>query len=409
MDAVREGARGSVRNRWVRTTLVVSELALALMLLAGAGLLVRSFTNLLSVPPGFEPDRLLTFTTSVPPAIYKTPAERAALLERAAQAFETLPGVRSVTMSTTLPVSGRGNGAWFNMIDRPWPENQTPPGVANRVVRANYFQALGIPLRRGRYFTADDRLDGTRAVIISESVARRFWPNEDPLGHRIYLGAPQNRIVDDAEVVGIVADVKQTGLDEVSPEAIYVPHGLSPSITNIQFAIRTSTDPASLGTAVRSTLRRIDPGVPIVRMRTMDAVLAQATAPARSSMLLVGLFAAVALVLAVIGVFGVLSYTVNQQTAELGIRMALGATARNVEMLVLGQGILPVLGGIAIGVAGALALTRFMESLLFGVTPTDPATFAAASALLASIAALASYIPARRATRVDPVRVLRQS
>ncbi len=409
MEAVREGTRGSARNRWVRTTLVVSELALALMLLAGAGLLVRSFNNLLAVSPGFEPDRLLTFTTSVPPLIYKTPAERAALLEHAAQAFETLPGVRSVTMSTTLPVSGRGNGAWFNMIDRPWPENQTPPAVSNRVVRANYFQALGIPLRRGRYFTADDRLDATRAVIISESVARRFWPEEDPLGHRIYLGAPENRIVDDAEVVGVVADVKQTGLDEVSPETIYVPHGLSPSIANIQFAIRTSTDPASLGTAVRSTLRRLDPGVPIVRMRTMDAVLAQATAPARSSMLLLGLFAVVALVLAIIGVFGVLSYTVNQQTTELGIRMALGATARNVELLVLGQGVVPVLAGLVLGVAGALALTRFMESLLFGVTPTDPGTFAAAAALLASIAALATYIPARRATRVDPVRVLRES
>jgi putative ABC transport system permease protein len=409
MDAVREGTRGSVRGRWVRTTLVASELALALMLLAGAGLLVRSFTNLLAVPPGFQPDRLLTFTTSIPTATYDTPAERASFLERAAQAFEALPGVRTVTMSTTLPVSGRGNGAWFNMIDRPWPENQTPPGVANRVVRANYFQALGIPLRRGRYFTSGDRLDGTRAVIISESVARRFWPDDDPLGHRIYLGAPDNRIVDEAEVVGIVADVKQTGLDEVSPEAVYVPHALMPSISNIQFAIRTSTDAAGLGPAVRGVMRELDPGVPIVRLRTMNAVLAQAMAPARSSMLLVTLFAVVALVLAVVGVFGVLSYTVNQQTAELGIRMALGASARSVKLLVLGQGLAPVLGGVAVGLAGAFALTRFMESLLFGVTATDPVTFAGASVLLAAIAGLASYIPARRATRVDPVRVLRES
>ncbi len=409
MEVMREGARGSVRSRWVRTTLVMSELALALMLLAGAGLLVRSFNNLLSVPPGFQPERLLTFTTSVPSATYKTPAERAAFLERAAQELEALPGVRTVTMSTTLPVSGRGNGAWFNMIDRPWPANQTPPGVANRVVRANYFEALGIPLLRGRHFSADDRLDGTRAVIISESVARRFYPDDNPLGHRIYLGAADNRVVDEAEIVGVVADVKQTGLDEVNPEAIYVPHGMMPSIGNIQFAIRTATDPAGLGSAVRGTLRRLDPGVPIVRMRTMDAVLAQAMAPARSSMLLVTLFAVVALVLAVVGVFGVLSYTVNQQTAELGIRMALGATARHVTLLVLGQGLAPVLAGIALGIAGALALTRFMESLLFGVEATDPATFAAVSALLAAIAAAASYIPARRATRVDPVRVLRES
>jgi predicted permease len=379
------------------------------MLLAGAGLLVRSFTNLMAVPPGFQTERLLTFTTSVPLATYRTPAERAAFLERAAQTFEALPGVRTVTMSTTLPVSGRGNGAWFNMIDRPWPADQTPPGVANRVVRANYFQALGIPLRSGRFFTGDDRLEGTHAVIVSESVARRFWPNESPLGHRIYLGAPNNRVVDEAEVVGVVADVKQAGLDEVNPEAIYVPHGMLPSMSNIQFAIRTATDPEHLASAVRNALRQLDPGVPIVRMRTMDAVLAQATAPARSSMLLVALFAAVALVLAVVGVFGVLSYTVNQQAAELGIRMALGASARSVKLLVLGQGLLPVAAGIAMGIAGALGLTRFMESLLFGVTPTDPATFVAVSALLTLVAAVASYIPARRATRVDPVRVLRES
>jgi putative ABC transport system permease protein len=215
--------------------------------------------------------------------------------------------------------------------------------------------------------------------------------------------------VDDAEIVGVVADVKQTGLDEVNPEAVYIPHGMQPSISNIQFAIRTSNDAASLSSAVRATLRQLDPGVPIVRMRTMAAVLAQAMAPARSSMMLVTLFAGVALVLAVIGVFGVLSYTVNQQTTELGIRMALGASARNVKLLVLGQGLAPVVAGIAAGIAGALALTRFMESLLFGVTATDPATFVAMSLLLASIAALASYIPARRATRVDPVRILRES
>jgi putative ABC transport system permease protein len=409
MEVVREGARGSVRNRWVRSTLVASEVALALMLLAGAGLLVRSFTNLLAVPPGFQAERLLTFTTSVPTATYRAPVDRAALLERAAQAFEALPGVRAVTMSTTLPVSGRGNGAWFNMIDRPWPANQTPPGVANRVVRANYFQALGIPLLRGRHFTTDDRLDGTRAVIVSEAVARRFWPNEDPIGHKIYLGAPDNRIVDDAQIVGVVADVKQTGLDEVNPEAVYIPHGMLPAINNIQFAIRTATDPASLGPAVRATLRQIDPGVPIVRMQTMDTVLARATAPARSSMMLVTLFAVVALLLAVVGVFGVLSYTVNQQATELGIRMALGASARNVKLLVLAQGATPVLAGIAAGIGGALALTRFTESLLFGVTPTDPATFVAVSLLLVLVAAIASYIPARRATRVDPVRVLRDS
>jgi putative ABC transport system permease protein len=408
MEAMREGARGTGRSRWTRAALVVSEVALALMLLVGAGLLARSFARLLDVPPGFQSDRLLTFTMSVPTATYKSAAQRAAFFERAAEAFEALPGVRNVTMTTTLPVAGRGNGAWFNMIDRPWPATQTPPGVPNRTVRANYFQALGVPLRKGRYFTKNDGLDGTRAVIISESLARRFWPNEEAVGRHIYMGAPDNRVIPDSEIVGIVADVKQTGLDEESPQAVYAPHALVPVISGFTFAIRTATDPASLAADVRATARRLDPTVPLVRMQTMDAVLAQSTAPARSTMLLVGLFASVALALAIVGVFGVLSYTVNQRARELGIRLALGASGRSVKLLVLGQGMMPVAAGVVLGLAGALALTRSIESLLFGIAPTDVPTFAGVAAMLVAIAALASYIPARRATRVDPVKVLRQ-
>jgi putative ABC transport system permease protein len=408
MEAMRDGARGGSRTRRFRTALVVSELALALMLLVAAGLLARSFGRLLAVPPGFQTERLLTFTVSVPTTTYRTPEMRTAFFTRLVDALDTLPGARAVTMTTTLPVAGRGNGAWFNRIDRPLPPDQTPPGVPNRVVRSNYFQVMGIPLIRGRYFTDDDRSDATRAVIVSESVARRFWPGEDPIGGRIYMGAPDNRVIPDSEVVGVVADVKQTGLDEESPEAVYAPHGLVPYIASFTFAIRTIADPAALAADARAVVRRMDPGVPIVRLQTMDAILARATAPARSSVVLVGLFAGVALTLAVIGVFGVLSYTVNQQTRELGIRIALGASPRRVKLLVLGEGLVPVAAGVLLGVGGALALTRFMESLLFGVTPTDPATFSAVALLLASVAALASYLPARRATRVDPVTVLRQ-
>jgi predicted permease len=310
-------------------------------------------------------------------------------------------------MTTTLPVAGRGNGAWFNMIDRPLPPDQTPPGVPNRVVRGNYFQALGIPLVRGRYFTPEDRLGGTQAVIVSESLARRFWPDGDAIGRRIYMGAPDNRVVPESEIVAIVGDVKQTGLDEEQPEAVYVPHGMVPTITSFTFAIRTATDPASLTAAARAVFRRMDPGVPLVRVQTMDAIIGRAVAPARSSMLLVALFAAVALALALIGVFGVLSYTVNQRKTEIGIRMALGATASNVKLLVLGQGMVPVVAGMAAGIGGALLLTRFMETLLFGVTPTDPITFVTVALLLFAVAAIASYIPARRATRTDPATVLR--
>jgi putative ABC transport system permease protein len=408
LDAVREGARGSARSRWVRTTLVASELALALMLLVGAGLLVRSFARLTDVPPGFNTERLLTFRVSIQTSTYKEPSQRVAFFERAAEGMRALPGVRDVALTTTLPVAGRGNGAWFNLIDRPLPPSQTPPGVPNRVVTANYFQMMGIPLRRGRYFTADDRLGGTQAVIVSESVARRFWPGEDALGKRIYMGAPDNRVVPDSDIVGIVADVKQTGLDEEKPEAVYAPHGLIPVITSFTFALRTSTDPATLTSAARDVIRRIDPMVPLVRVETMDTIVAASTAPARSSMVLVAIFAGIALALAIVGVFGVLSYTVNQQATELGIRMALGASARSVKLLVLGRGMAPVAAGVAIGIAGALALSQYMTTLLFGVTPTDPVTFVAVSLLLASVAAAATYVPARRATRVDPVRVLRQ-
>jgi putative ABC transport system permease protein len=407
MPVLREGTRATGRTGVMRTTLVASQLALALMLLVGAGLLGRSFVALLQVPPGFAADRLLTFTASVPTATYRTRVERASFFERAASAIEKLPGVTVVTLTTTLPVAGRGNGAWFNIVDRPWPADTTPPGVPNRVVRANYFQALGIPLLRGRGFTDRDGLDGVRAVVVSESVARRFFPDVDPLGQRIYMGAPDNRVVPDAEIVGVAADVKQTGLDEERPEAVYAPHALVPVISDFTFAVRTSGDPAALAPAVREVMRRLDPGVPLIRVRTMHDILGRATAPARSSMVLVGVFAGVALALALIGVFGVLSYTVTQQTAEFGIRMALGASARRVHFLVLGRGMVPVAAGIAIGVAGAIALRSFMGTLLFGVAPTDPATLVAVATLLLVTAAAAAYLPARRATRVDPLRVLR--
>jgi putative ABC transport system permease protein len=264
-------------------------------------------------------------------------------------------------------------------------------------------------VRRGRGFTAEDGSDGRPAVVVSESVARRFFAGEDPIGKRIYMGAPDNRVVPDAEIVGVVADVKQRGLDEELPEAVYAPHRGVRWAQSFTFAIRTATEPAALTPAVRDLMRRLDPGVPLVRIQTMDDVLEQATAPTRSSLILVGVFAAVALLLAVIGVFGVLNYAVTQQTSEFGIRMALGASTARVLWLVLGRGMVPVAIGVGLGIGGAIALSRVMRGLLFGVTPTDPLTLAAVTTLLVATAATASYLPARRATRVDPVRVLRDS
>jgi putative ABC transport system permease protein len=406
--ALRDGTRVIGRSGPLRAGLVSSQLALALMLLVGAGLFARSFAALLDVPPGFASERLLTFATSIPPATYRTSADRFAFFERAATEIERLPGVRAVTMTTTLPVAGRGNGAWFNRVDRPWPADQTPPGVPNRLVRANYFDVMGIAVRRGRGFTPADGGEGRRVVVISESIARRFYPGDDPIGKRIFMGASDNRVVPDSEIVGVVADVKQIGLDEERPETVYAPHAAVPLITNLTFAVRTTSDPATLAPAVRGLMRTLDPGVPLIRMQTMDDILGRALAPTRSSMVLVAVFAAVALALAVVGVFGVLSYTVAQQTPEFGIRLALGASANGVLWLVLARGLLPVAIGAALGVAGAVGLSRFLRGLLFGVSPTDPLTLATVTLLLLITAAIAAYLPARRATRVDPVQVLRE-
>jgi putative ABC transport system permease protein len=408
IETVRDGTRGSTHSARIRTTLVVAEVALALMLLAGAGLLVRSFDKLLEVDPGFRATRLLTLRVGVPTDVYKTPQQRVAFFEELRGRIQRLPGVQAAAMTSYLPVTGYGTGAWFNILDKPTPSDRTPPGVAYRVVSPDFFQTLGIPLLRGRLLTDDDRVDGRRAIVISQAVAKRFWPNEDPLGKRIYLGAPDNRLFPDAEIVGVVGDVAQLSIDSGGGETVYGTHRMMPFWGTFTFSVRTAVDPVSITGAIRAQLQELDPTVPMFAVRTIDEVLAQSRAPARSSMLLVGLFAALALVLAVIGVFGVLSYSVTQRTTELGIRMALGASARSVKLLVLGQGMAPVAAGVAIGIGGALGLTRFMEALLFGVTPTDPLTFVSVSMLLAAIAAVASYIPARRATRVDPVRVLRQ-
>ncbi|HYU80473.1 MAG TPA: ABC transporter permease [Vicinamibacterales bacterium] len=408
MEAVREGTRGSGPTGWIRTSLVVAELALALMLLAGAGLLVRSFAKLLEVNPGFRAEQLLTFRIGVPSDVYKGD-QRVRFFEDVLARFERLPGVQAATMTSYLPVSGYGTGAWSNIIDQPLPPEKTPPSVAYRVIAPNYFQTMGIARRRGRLLNDRDYGAGRSAVVLSEAAARRFFPDQDPIGKHVYLGAPDNRLFPDAEIVGIVADVAQLSVANPGAEAVYGTHRLMPFWSTFSFAVRTTADPESLTSAIRAQVGQVDPAVPIFAVRTMDDVVALSRAPARSSMMLVTLFAVLAVVLAVIGVFGVLSYTISQRTRELGIRLALGASARNLELLVLAKGMLPVIGGVLLGLAGAFALTQFMESLLFGVTPQDPITFASVAILLTFVAALASYLPARRATRVDPVAVLRES
>ena len=407
VGALRDGGRGSARREWARASLVVAEVAVALVLLAGAGLLVRSFFALSAVDPGIRRDHVLTLHVNLPGAGYRTPASRVAYFRSAMDRLARLPGVGAVAIVSTLPVTGRGIGAWFNMLDRPLAADVTPPAVPYRVVSPGYFETMGVPLRRGRTFRADDRLDGTRAVVVNETLARRFFPDRDPIGRAIYLGAPDNRLFPDATIVGVVGDERQ-GLGVDALPVAYAPEGLMPYWSSFAFVLRTSIDPVSLEAAARTALARIDPELPVFGMMTMDDVIARDVQPARASTLLLSVFAALALVMAAVGVFGVLSYDVSRRSRELGIRMALGASRSQVRRLVLRQGLTEVLVGVAIGTAGALALTRTMASLLFDVSPGDPAAFASAAVVLLAAGYLASDLPARRATAVDPLTVLRE-
>jgi putative ABC transport system permease protein len=406
-EGMQHVARETGRSTPLRAALVVAEVALAFAVLVGAGLMTRSLTNLLDVRPGFDPTGLLTFNVSISEVVYRTAAERYAYFERAVEKLRGLPGVEDVALSTTVPVAGRGTGAWFNILDRPLPADQTPPAVPYRVVSPNYFTTLRIPLRAGRLFADDDGLAGKRVVIVSEAVARRFWPDGGAIGQRIYLGAPNNRIFQDAAIVGVVGDVKQAGLDEAQSEAVYIPLRLTPSSRTFAFVVRTEVPPSSLTGSARARLREIDPGVPIHGVQTMEDGVRRALAPARSSVYLLSTFAVVALMLAVIGVFAVLSYSVAQRRTEVAIRLALGAETRSIMRLMFRQGIRQVVFGVVLGVVLAIPLGRYIEGLLFGVRPADPATFALVAGLLLVAAGAAVYVPARRATKVDPVEALR--
>jgi predicted permease len=399
-EALRSGNRAAGGDRWTRSALVVSELALAVVLLAGAGLLLRSFALLQRVDPGFPTERLLTFSVTArnaPPGFIDASLDR----------IEALPGVRSAAIVSQLPVTGRGIGAWFNMFDRPVGANETPPAVAYRVASPDYFATTGIPLRRGRLTTVEDRLDNHPSVLINEALARQFWPDGDPVGRDIYLGAPDNRIFPRATVVGIVGDTKDGGLNADALPTVFIPSGMMQNWPFYSFVIRTEVDPRTLAAPVRQAIRALDASIPIRDMQTMDEILASAVGPARWSMTLLGLFAGMALALAAIGIFGVLSFTVAQRTRELGIRMALGAAPRAVRLMVLAQGMALAGVGVVLGLGGAFALTRLMSTMLFGVRPTDPVTYGGVALVLIAVAALASYLPARRATQVSPLVALR--
>jgi len=404
---LRETTRAASSRSRLRAALVIGELAIALVLLAGAGLLIRSFVRMQAVDPGFATDKLLTFIVRMEGPAYAQGDRRVAFVRRTVERLEALPGVTAAAAASYAPVAGRGTGAWFNDLARPWPAGTTPPAVPYRVITPGYFRALQIPLIRGRLLRDSDGLGATPSVVISASVARRFWPSADPIGAEIYLGAPDNKLFERATVVGIVKDVNIAGLGSPLTDAVYGLTTLMPFWRGFTYTVRTSGDPAALAGSVRQIIRDADPALAVTNVQSMSDIMRTSVAPTRASMLLFMLFAGIAMVMAAVGVFGVMSYSVNLRVREMGIRLALGARPAEVRRMIVRDGMKQALAGVVLGLGGAVWLTRTMSSMLFEVRPGDPLTLAAVAIALLGVAALACYLPARRATLVDPLVVLR--
>jgi predicted permease len=397
-EGPRSGAAGR-RTQNLRNILVVAEVALTISLLSGAGLMLRSFLALNRANPGFRTEHLLTMKIALPGGAYPKVEQTTAYLDRLLGQLRALPGVQSAAAATTLPLSGESDWGTFLIAGRSAPDWTKAFAADWRGVSIDYFRTLGIPLLRGREFTpADARNQNT--IIINEAMARKFWPTSDPLGQRILNRDQRNPL----EVIGIVGDTKGAGLDaQGKPEMYTVPRGLWYAF----LVLRTNQEPSRMISAARQQIAAVDRGVPVYQVATMDHLLSRAVAPRRFNLFLLGIFAALALVLAMVGIYGVLAFGVSRRRHEIGVRMALGALPRQIVELVVWQGMRLVLMGTVLGIAASIALTRFMSTLLYGVEATDPLTFACVAILLPSAALAACYAPARRAMRVDPVTALR--
>ena len=411
-ETLNEGSRGSttgIGQHRIRGVLVAAEIAMAMLLLVGAGLLLRSFSRLQEVPPGFQADHLLVADLPLSLTAYSKPQQRFEFFDRLVARAKSLPGVRSAGAASFLPVSGGGGALHFNINGRPpkSPHDYTVTGY--RTVTPNYFETLGMPLAQGRFFTAADTEKAPTVVVINSAMARTYFPGENPLGKRLQLGAIPESDVPWMEVVGVVGDVRQ-GLD-LDPQAeMYLPYRQADQVLpvfQLSIVLRTATDPLLQAAALRSALGEIDPNQPLVRVRTMEENMAATVAQPRFRTWLIGIFAALALVLAGVGVYGVMSYTVTQRTSEIGIRVTLGAQPEDVFHIIVGEGLRLALAGVGAGILAALALTRLLRSFLYGVSAYDPLTFGGVALILTLVAVAASFFPARRATLVDPLVALR--
>jgi putative ABC transport system permease protein len=403
-EVLKEGGRSSTLSggRWVRSGLLIAEVALSIVLLVGATLLLRSFARLTNVDPGFRAENVLAFRVALPRASYPEDEHRVAFFDKLLGGLDALPQVTTAGMVQTLPMRG-SYFLTFEVQGRPAPKPGEKPSASHRIVSPGYFAALGIPLVRGRMFTDRDREKSPMVAVVDEAFVGRHFPQEDPIGRGLDIGNGSDGFY---EIVGVVGNVRHGSLDSNPNPTMYVPFKQD-VFSQMWIVVRADGDPIQLSPVARQTVREIDPGLPAFAVVPLSTVVSDSVAPQRFSMLLLGLFAVVALFLAAVGLYGVVAYSVSQRTQEIGLRMAIGAQRGDVLGMVVGGGMKLALIGVAIGIAGALALSGVVRTMLFGVTRLDAVSYAATSLVLLTVAALACYVPARRATRVDPITALR--
>jgi len=406
-EALKEGGRSSTqgagRNR-LRNGLVIAEVALALVLLSGAGLLMKSFARLQNVNPGFNPRNALTFEISLPKIQYPDNLSIVRFNNEAQRRIAALPGVQAAGFSTILPLAGTNSDSSFAIEGQPSNDRTPSPDEENRQVSPDYFRALEVPLIKGRFFTDADKTDAPPVIIVNQAFAKKFWPNRDALGKRIVMGGMSEH-PNWITIVGVVGDVRHFGLDIDPKPEMYVPFAQDPYFTTI-YVVRSNQDPRSLLPAIRREIQAIDSAVPLANIRGFEDVIADSVAPRRLSVVLLGVFAGVAVLLASVGIYGVMSFLVVQRTQEIGVRMALGAQRSDVLKLILGRSVKLISAGAAIGLVVALMSTSMLQALLYNVSAFDTPTFVLVTILLAAVALAASYLPAMRATKADPMVAL---
>jgi putative ABC transport system permease protein len=409
-ETLKEGGRDSsagARGKRLRSSLVIAEVAVSVVLLIGAGLLINSFVHLRNLDPGFRADHLLALNVNLSEVKYPDTARRTAFFDEVVRRVQALPGVQSVAVAGNLPFTYNGDSMGIAVEGIPDPPPDQWPDVIYRAIGPGYFNTMGIPLVRGREFNDGDTLDTTRGVVIGEKTAKHYWPNQDPIGKRLKPGGTNDNETPWRAVIGVVKDVRQNDFIAEPKMQMYFSYKQVGQLVANALIVRTSVDPLTLATPVRNAIWSVDKDQPVANIDSMENIVASAVARQRFSMLLLAIFAGLALVLAAVGIYGVMSYTVAQQTREIGIRIALGAKRGDVLRMTVKQALKLVGLGLLIGLPTAFILTRVMSSLLFGISATDPITFVSISLVLTGVAMLASYIPALRATKVDPMVALR--